>query len=295
VEADASEYAMGAVLSQKNEAGTLHLCAFFSCKFVSAEQNYEIYGKEIWVIVEALENWRHYLEGSRNKTIVYSDHKNLLWFAETKLYNRHQARWAEKLSRFDFIIIFRPGKDQGKPDALSRRPDYWPPKGGGRENKNNEFLFLKRHQVDLSHLESPTLSSKAHLVALKGNAIDSIATDDELAKAIKTVLLDDQDIGQHLGSLHNPDLPHQENAKALLEPLTVHDDLVLRNRLVYVLDENSIMPRIPKSCYDSLPASHLGEAKTLELVTYDYYWPCMWQYVEDYIKLCNTCARNKAS
>jgi hypothetical protein len=145
VEADASESAMGAVLSQKDKVRTLHLCAFFSRKFVSAAQNYEIYDKEMLVIIEALESWRHHLEGSGNKIIVYSDHKNWLWFAETKLYNCRQAWWAEKLSRFDFIIVFRPGKDQGKPDTLSRRPHYWPLKGGGRENKNNEFLFLKPH------------------------------------------------------------------------------------------------------------------------------------------------------
>jgi hypothetical protein len=88
VEADASEHATGAVLLQEVEAGTLHLCAFFSRKFVSAEQNYEIYNKEILVIVKAVESWRHHLEGSGNKTTVYSDYKNLLWFAETKLYNR---------------------------------------------------------------------------------------------------------------------------------------------------------------------------------------------------------------
>jgi len=43
---------------------------------------------------------------------------------ETKIYNQRQARWAEKLSKFDFVIVFRPGKEGGKPDMLSRRPDY---------------------------------------------------------------------------------------------------------------------------------------------------------------------------
>ena len=35
--------------------------------------------------------------------------------------NRRQAQWAQFLTRFDFKIIFRTGKQQGKADALSQR------------------------------------------------------------------------------------------------------------------------------------------------------------------------------
>ena len=121
IETDASDYAEGGVLSQLGDDGELHPCAFFSRKFKDAEINYEIYDKEMMAIVDCMETWRHHLEGSGHRATVYSDHKNLLWFTETKVLNRRQARWAEKLSRFDFVIVFRPGKDQGKPDALSRR------------------------------------------------------------------------------------------------------------------------------------------------------------------------------
>jgi len=79
--------------------------------------NYEIYDKEMLVIVESLEHYWHYFKGLGQQITVYSDHYNLLWFIEMKVYNRRQARWAEKLSKFDFVIIFRPGKDGGKPDG----------------------------------------------------------------------------------------------------------------------------------------------------------------------------------
>jgi len=130
IETDASDFAEGGVLSQLGDDGKLYPCAFFSRKFKDAEINYEIYDKEMMAIVDCMETWRHHLEGSGHRATVYSDHRNLLWFTETKALNRRQARWAEKLSRFDFVIVFRPGKDQGKPDALSRRPDYSPHKVG---------------------------------------------------------------------------------------------------------------------------------------------------------------------
>ena len=120
LEADSSNRALGSVVSQCDNQGVVHPIAFYSRKLNAAELNYEIYDKEMLVIVETMDKWCHYFEGSGHKTTVISDHKNLLWFTETKVYNRRQARWAEKMSRFDFVITFRPGKLSGKPDALSR-------------------------------------------------------------------------------------------------------------------------------------------------------------------------------
>jgi len=34
------------------------------------------------------------------------------------------VRWSLFLSEFNFKILYRSGNSNGKPDALSRRPDY---------------------------------------------------------------------------------------------------------------------------------------------------------------------------
>jgi RNase H-like domain found in reverse transcriptase len=78
LEADASDHALEAVISQVAEDGTLYPVAFHSRKFLPAEQNYEIYDKEMLAIVEGLEKHRHYFEGLGQKTTIYSDHLNLL-------------------------------------------------------------------------------------------------------------------------------------------------------------------------------------------------------------------------
>jgi len=41
----------------------------------------------------------------------------------TKELNRRQARWAEKLSRYDFVVEYRPGR-RNPADGPLRRPDY---------------------------------------------------------------------------------------------------------------------------------------------------------------------------
>ena len=88
IECDASKYASGAVLTQLDSNGDRHPCAFISKTFSPAERNYEIYDRELLAIIRALEEWRHYIQGSPHTTIVFSDHKNLTYFREAQKLNR---------------------------------------------------------------------------------------------------------------------------------------------------------------------------------------------------------------
>src|SRR3979490_1279701 len=125
VEADASDFATGATLSQQSpEDDTWHPIAFFSKSLSPVERNYEIHDKEMLAIMQALEEWRHFLEGTRLKFEIWTDHKNLEYFRTSKKLNQKQARWSLYLSRFDFTLHHRPGRSMGKADALSRRSDH---------------------------------------------------------------------------------------------------------------------------------------------------------------------------
>src|SRR5947209_17750347 len=80
VETDASDFALGAILSQKDDEGRLHPIAYHSRKFSQAEINYEIHDKELLAIVDSFKAWRRYLEGNLHPTVVYTDHRNLEFF-----------------------------------------------------------------------------------------------------------------------------------------------------------------------------------------------------------------------
>ena len=67
VEADASDYAMGGVLSVKGEDGKWRPVAFISKSLNDIERNYEIHNKEMLAVIRYLEAWRHFLEGARTK------------------------------------------------------------------------------------------------------------------------------------------------------------------------------------------------------------------------------------
>ena len=84
IETDASKYATGAVLTQLNSNGDQHSISFISKTLSPTERNYEIYNRELLVIIRALEEWRHYIQGSVHATTILSDHKNLTYYREAK-------------------------------------------------------------------------------------------------------------------------------------------------------------------------------------------------------------------
>jgi len=67
IEADASEYAIGGVLSMKYENEKWRLVAFISKSLNEAERNYKIHDKEMLVIIRCLEEWRHFLESTQGR------------------------------------------------------------------------------------------------------------------------------------------------------------------------------------------------------------------------------------
>jgi len=74
---DASDYAIGAVLSQNSGKGDQPV-AYESRKLSPAEQKYPVHEKELLAIVHAIKVWRPYIEG--RKFTVITDHSSLTYF-----------------------------------------------------------------------------------------------------------------------------------------------------------------------------------------------------------------------
>ncbi|KAG1962189.1 retrotransposable element [Pimephales promelas] len=121
VEVDASEVGVGAILSQRSLADNkVHPCAFFSHRLSPSERNYDVGNRELLAIRLALGEWRQWLEGATIPFVVWTDHRNLEYIRSAKRLNARQARWALFFARFEFVISYRPGSKNTKPDALSR-------------------------------------------------------------------------------------------------------------------------------------------------------------------------------
>ena len=269
IEADSSDFATGAVLSQvSNEDGKWHPVAFMSKSLSSVERNYEIHDKEMLAIIRALQEWRHFVEGATHQCEIWTDHKNLEYFMAAKQLNRRQARWSLYLSRFDFVLHHRPGKSMGKPDALSRRADH----GTGTDDNSNIVL----------------LPSKLFAV----RAIEGL----EFVGPEKDVLRDIRN-----GSKQ----PEESVAKAVRElrrssSRSIHsaewserDGLLYYRGRIYVPPTSDLRRRIVSLCHDTKVAGHPGRFKTLELVARNYWWPNMSRFVGQYSSQCDLCLRTK--
>ena len=108
VETDASDYVVSGILSQYHVSlegrRLLHPIAYYSRRMTPAECNYEIHDKELLAVMACFEEWRRYLVGTQRPFLSLSDHKNLEYFTSTKVLNRRQARWVEKLADFTFSL-----------------------------------------------------------------------------------------------------------------------------------------------------------------------------------------------
>uniref|UniRef100_A0ABD2WU63 RNA-directed DNA polymerase n=1 Tax=Trichogramma kaykai TaxID=54128 RepID=A0ABD2WU63_9HYME len=120
IQTDASDYAVGAVLTQEYEDGE-HPVYYVSRVLSRAEQRYTTTEKECLAVIWAIEKFRPYVEGSRFK--VVTDHRALTWLRNFKDPQGRVARWAFKLMEYDFEIVYRKGSVHYVPDALSRAFD----------------------------------------------------------------------------------------------------------------------------------------------------------------------------
>ena len=57
VDCDASAFAIGAILQQRDEKGKLHPTAFLSQTLDATQRNWDIYDKELFAVVHTLTTW----------------------------------------------------------------------------------------------------------------------------------------------------------------------------------------------------------------------------------------------
>jgi hypothetical protein len=117
LDCDASDFAMGGVLSQQFDDQE-RVIAYASKTFSSAEKSYCTTRKELLSVVTFTDKFKCYLQGSH--FTIRTDHQSLKFLTSFKEPIGQLARWLEKLQAFDFTIQHRPGKQHVNADSLSR-------------------------------------------------------------------------------------------------------------------------------------------------------------------------------
>ena len=247
------------------ESGTL-------CLFVQrVEWHYNIHDKELLGVMHALEAWCHYLEGCKHKFKIWTDHKNLQYFMESKKLNHHQAQWSLYLSQFNFVLVHKPGPTMEKANTLSRCVDH--KEGVEHDNKNITLLkpmYFKVHTLCQGHL---LIEGKENVLLLK------IRKSRDLDKSVVKAVEEFKKFStKHLWS----------------EEWTKEQRLILYRGKVCVQKDHQLRVEIIKLHYDTPSSGHPGQWKTLELVTCNYWWPGITSQVKRYVTGCNCCQRMKS-
>ena len=261
METDASGHAIGGVLSQEQD-GKWKPIAFLSRTMQPAEQNYEIYDKELLAIVEALAKWRQYLLDTKESFEVWMDHENLKYFREPHKLNGRQAQWYLKLQDYDFTLKHILGKMNTKADILSRKDQV----NMKEDNKDVQLLkdklWQRRMTVEITMIKRKTTREE-------GNIIKEIRKNTTREKEVVQALKKE-------------------------DGLTWEEDgVVYMEGRIYVLNNKKIKEEILKENHDSVDVGHSGQHRMLELLKRNYWWPRLKEDVKRYVQECFKCQQNK--
>jgi len=126
---------------------------------------------------------------------VFTDHKNLMYFCESKTLSRRQARRSEFLSQFNLTIKFRPGRLGAKPDALMCRWDIYN-KEESDKLTNRQPIFSQDQLDPNPPTEYPTLRA-ASMLDTRSLLLD-----------IKMAVAAEPSYAAHLKAKGDPNDPH---------------------------------------------------------------------------------------
>lgn len=207
-------------------------------------------------IVYCFEEWQPELEGTPLPVKVITDHRNLEYFTTMKLLNQHQAHWSEFLSRFNFKIIYQPGKQGAKPDALTRRSEDLP-KEGDEHLLHQSQRVLKRENLDQTpkplQLNTTTTKEQPKHVYFADEAQPEPPKmiQDQFMQAMS----EDNDLQSILEAL---DQNQPYHPKIILADCKRNSHYLLYWNHLYVPDNYKLKTELLKTCHKAPASGHPG-------------------------------------
>ena len=249
LEVDASQFATGAILYQRDSDGLRHPVGYDSSSLTKTKRNYPVWDREFLTIIRALEHWHYLLLGTKFIVDVFTNHKNLQYYRSPQKINRHLARYILTLRDYNIHLIHKLGASN-RANTLSCHPDH---DTGAHDND--------------------------HVLALP---------DTLFLNAITTIDLDASIIAAQ--ATHTPLLSRWANTYSLLQ--CANGSWWNGSRLVVVADD-SLRKGVTSLYHDSPTTDHPGILKTCFLLTKDYWWPHMKDFVSSFVRGCTTCQATK--
>ena len=251
---DASNVAIGVVLSQKDEKKFDHPIYYPSRQLVAAERNYSTTEREALGMVYSVQKFRHYLLGY--PFVFHVDHDALKYMINKPQLSGRIARWVLLLQEFTFTIHVRPSKKHANADHLSRLTN------------------------ELGGIPIPDSFPDANLFV-----VDVIS--EEYADLIQ--YLTHNTYPSHFTDKMKTQLVHKSAPYTLIGGVLYKKgrDEVLR-RCIFPSEVDAIL----EGCHlDSCGGHFAGDSTARKALMTGYWWPSMFSNAHQFVRRCDACQR----
>jgi len=86
----------------------------------------------------------------------------------------------------------------------------------------------------------------------------------------------------------------RESGKKMPDKWIEKAGLLYCKNCLYIPEDEALQTEIAHGCHDSLVAGHVGLEKTIEIVTRDFYWKGLAEWIRDYVRSCDECQHSKS-
>lgn len=302
---DASNKGLGAVLYQRQE-GKLRVIAYGSRTLTASERNYHLHSGKLEFLAlkwSVTEKFRDYLYYAPTFT-VFSDNNPLTYVLSSAKLNATGCRWVAELADFHFTIRYRPGRENGDADSLSRMPvDIETMMRHCTEELSSDCVAATTQAVETQD-SSPPWVCPVYTTSVQHTAGNEETRKPFSVAEIRQAQRDDPNIGPVLQCklMNAKPSVHQlkafsKQSKCLLrgwERLHLDEDGILHrktaNRTQLVLPER-YKTIVLKELHDEM--GHQGIDRTTSLIRDRFFWPYMQKDIEHYVARTCSCLKQK--
>ncbi len=271
------------------------LCVYYSKKNASAECNYEIYDKEMLIIIQCLKEWDTELR-SVSSFQICTNHKNLKYFMIVKKLTEQQMRWSLILSQYNFFILYLLSKQNERTDALSRQ-------------KQNVLMNLSDDRVQhcttqIIHSEMISKPIQAASMTVADILVSVLIWDQNLFNEIinlKQMWVSAEVKDELYDELCQTICEKQRSFSTVLEVRVFITECFLSNeeKLLFcerrwVSFSESLHTELIQYTHDSTMTEHSERNVTDTLLSQQFFWPEMLQNVCTFCWNCNKCCMNNS-
>ncbi len=272
LEINSFNYVNDEVLSQYDDEEVLHSIVFYNKNMFSAECNYEIYNKELLIIIWAFEHWRLELKLTDISIKMFIDHQALTSLMKDKELSRRQMRWVQKLADFNFRIMYWSDKQNIKIDALTCWADVMSKDSEDERICYQWIIILTSNRMKIADLKK-NISESIYKQVLETNEIDENCT--LLREAIAR------------------DKTQYEDIK--LKNCWTQNEILYHDSQLWVSFNELLQMNLIHEIHDQSSVNYSDILRTVKVIKRNYYWSSMRKTIDWYIQNCYVCQCSKTS